>query len=80
MPEVKFTCQCEYGHCEFHVDADEIPPEYFIKEFNKTGCPGRVDRCFVIQCDEPSWGDYYSDGTEKPKEVEDEEEDNDVGF
>ena len=78
MPDVKIVCQCSKGHCEFHIDDDEVYPDDFIHEFNLAGCPGKVDRCHVVYCDEPPWGKYWSDGTMKPPEVDEDEEDNDV--
>ena len=55
MADVKLSCQCSHGHCEFHIDDDAVYPDDFIQEFNLNGCPGKVDRCHVINCDEPSW-------------------------
>ena len=71
MADVKFTCQCSKGHCEFHVDDEDVRPQDFIDEFNRMGCPGRVDPAFVVSCDEPDWK-YDSKGVEIYHEDDDE--------
>lgn len=61
MPDCKIVCQCSYGRCEFHIDDEEVWPDEFIKKFNRNGCPGEVDHCHVIRCEEPRWK-YDSEG------------------
>ena len=75
MADVKITCQCSKGHCEFHIDDEaDVYPDDFIHEFNLNGCPGKVDRCHVINCDEPSWK-YDSKGVRIHEDDEEGEED-----